>query len=431
MKLLNYTSRYLAVLLLPLISVWAVLFYYALLDEIYDSLDDGLENQKFLMVERAAQDPSILSQHDPEFKKHVYNFTRIDASTYQNFQESYRDTLMYMLNEEDYEPVRIYESAVRFGEEHYKLKIITSMVEEDDLVQDLAVYLLALYVLLVASILVLNNLLLRKIWKPFYHLIAQLRSFKIEKNTPVHTGETRIEEFKILNETVDKLIRKSTDSYSNQKQFIENASHELQTPIAISINKLELFLENNSLTEAQVADVATVLENLDRLTRFNKSLLLLSKIENHQFHAEEQVDLNALTRHIVADFEDLIEHKKMKITCQEQGALVYGMNEDLAIILLTNLIKNALVHGSQKHTVKIKITPKAWQIENFGPTKAIPSELLFSRFKSAGHKERSTGLGLAIAKAIAEKYHLRLDYSFEGAHRFILRFPVLSSSKRR
>ena len=423
MKLLNYTSRHLAVLLLLLITVWAVVFYYAMLDEIYDSLDDGLENQKFLMVERAASDPSILLQDDPEFKKHVYNFKSISKKTYNTFKESYRDTLMYMLNEKDYEPVRIYESAVAYGDEYYKLKIITSMVEEDDLVKDLVIYLIGLYVLLVLSILILNNLLLRKIWKPFYGLIGQLRDFKIEKSTPINIPETAIEEFELLNITVDKLIKKSTDSYMAQKHFIENASHELQTPLAISINKLELFLEENQLDEKQLKDMATVLDNLNKLTRLNKSLLLLSKIENHQFEKEAQVNFNELTRHIVADFEDMILHKEMKIKVTSSGALQYRINKDLAIVLLTNLIKNALVHGKKKEVIVILINSSSWQIQNYGTTKKLNTTSLFTRFKKSSDQKKSTGLGLAIAKAIADTYDLGLHYNYQDTHIFRIGFP--------
>ncbi|WP_432411724.1 sensor histidine kinase [Rasiella sp. SM2506] len=422
MKLLNYTSRHLALLLLLLITVWAVLFYYAMLDEIYDSLDDGLENQKFLMVQRAASDPSILSQDDPHFEKHVYNFAPISKKTYQQFKESYRDTLMYMLNEEDFEPVRIYESAVAFGDEHYKLKIITSMVEEDDLVTDLVIYLIGLYVLLIVSILILNNLLLRKIWKPFYGLIGQLRDFKIEKSTPVTIPKTSIEEFELLNITVDKLIKKSTNSYVAQKHFIENASHELQTPLAISINKLELFLEENELDEKQLQAMATVLDNLDKLTRLNKSLLLLSKIENHEFENEKQVDFPELTRQIVADFEDMAHHKKMKITVSSSGELKYRINEDLAIILLTNLIKNALVHGKKKEEIEIHMQANSWEIKNFGSSVELDRKSLFTRFKKSSDRKKSTGLGLAIAKAIADKYSLGLYYHFKGVHTFKIDF---------
>lgn len=422
MRLLNYTSRYLAALLLLLITIWAVLFYYAMLDEIYDSLDDGLENQKILMVARAAEDPSILTQNDPEFKKHVYNFTGISKKTYLEFEEKYGDTLMYMLNEKDYEPVRIYESAVAYDDSYYKLKIITSMVEEDDLVQDLALYLIGLYVILVASILLLNNLLLRRIWKPFYNLIAQLRNFKIEKNTTVVIPETEIEEFNLLNTTVDKLIKKSTDSYIAQKQFIENAAHELQTPLAISINKLELFLENNTLKENQLKDIATVLDNLGRLTRMNKSLLLLSKIENSQFENETVVDVTALTQLIVSDFKDLTEHKKMRIEVSAIGTLQYKMDKDLALILITNLVKNALIHGTENEVITISVTASIWQISNVSDLQELDRNTLFTRFNASSSSNKSTGLGLAITKAIADKYAITILYNYDGKHTFELQF---------
>lgn len=422
MRLLNYTSKYLAILLLLLITIWAVLFYFAMLDEIYDSLDDGLENQTFLMVQRAVDDPTILAQNDPEFKKHVYNFTPISKKRYQNFEESYRDTLMYTPNDKDYEPARIYESAVAFGVDHYKLKVITSMVEADDLVENMILYLAGLYILLVASILLLNNLLLRKIWQPFYNLIAQLKDFRIEKNISLQISKSNIEEFNLLNSTVDKLIKKSTESFVSQKHFIENASHELQTPLAISINKLELFLDNNDLSKNQLKDLSTVMDSLSKLTRLNKSLLLLSKIENKQFDKEEMVDFTKLTKNIVADFEDLASHKKMKISLDAGGAVKHIMNEDLAIILLTNLIKNALMHGKKNENIHIKIQSNSWQIRNFGSLKELDRPSLFSRFKKSSKHKNSTGLGLSISKAIADRYGIELTYTFEGTHTFRLQF---------
>ncbi|WP_194852306.1 sensor histidine kinase [Nonlabens antarcticus] len=423
MKLLNYTTQYQALLLLPLITIWAVLFYYTMLDEIYDSLDDGLENQKIVLVKRAAVDPSILTQDDEDFVKHIYNFTPISITAFNSFQESYRDTLMYRQNEDDNEPVRVYESAVRYEDDFYKLKIITSMVEEDDLIEHLIVYLIGLYVFLVISILILNNWMLRRIWKPFYGLIGQLRNFRIEKNKGFQIPESNIEEFELLNTTVGKLIKKSTDSFVAQKQFIENASHELQTPLAISINKLELFLENNELKKKQLKDIATVLDNLGKLTRMNKSLLLLSKIENHQYENEEQVDLIALTDNIVRDFEDMADHKKMKIVVISNGLLRYQMNEDLATILLTNLIKNTLIHGKKKESIQIKINQDSWQIRNFGEMQELDQRSLFTRFKKSANHKKSTGLGLAITKAIADRYSLELEYQFEGTHTFKIGFP--------
>lgn len=400
MRLLNYTSKYVAILLLPLITGWAILFYFAMLDEIYDSLDDGLENQKFLLVQRIDNDTTILKQNDSKFEKHTYNFTPISKSSYLGFKESYRDTLMYMLNEKDFEPVRVYESAIAYGDDHYKLKIITSMVEEDDLVEDMVLYLFCLYLLLVFSILFMNNLLLRKIWQPFYDLITQLRVFRIEDDASLCIPNSNIEEFNLLNTTVDKLIRKSTESYAAQKEFIENASHELQTPLAISINKLELFLESNDLRENQLEDLSTIMDSLGKLTRLNKSLLLLSKIENKQFGKEETIDLTKLTLDIAADFKDLAAHKKMKINVGSGAVLKHTINIDLAIILLTNLIKNALVHGKREEQVQIEIKTGSWEIRNFSLSQELDRSSLFTRFKRSSNHKNSTGLGLSISKAI-------------------------------
>ncbi|PYE82755.1 signal transduction histidine kinase [Winogradskyella epiphytica] len=420
MKLLNHTSRHLSVLLLPLITLWAFAFYYAMLDEIYDSLDDGLENQKVLLLKRLKKEPSIVENSD--FDKHVYTFDPINKEIYDNFKESYHDTLMYMYNEEDFEPVRVHESAIEHHNNYYKLKIITSMVEVDDLAQDLIKYLIGLYILLVVSLLLLNNFILKKIWKPFYHSIGQLKNFKIEKENKITTLPTHIDEFKLLNETISKLIKKSSDSYIEQKQFIENASHELQTPLAISINKLELFIENNPLDEEQTKSLASILDNLDRLTRLNKSLLLLSKIENKQFLDEESVDFLELTETIIHDFEDLLAHKGMGINFESNSAPKIKMNKDLAIILLTNFIKNAIVHGQPNSEIHISLDNNLWSITNIGLPEALNQNLLFTRFRKIGSNTKSTGLGLAINKAIANKYDLELSYNFNDLHTFLIHF---------
>jgi len=421
MKLFNHTSKYLSLLLLPLITFWAIAFYYAMLDEIYDSLDDGLENQKILLLARAKEDPSILKHND--FDKHVYSFKPISKHTYKNFKSNYRDTLMYMYNEDDYEPVRIFESTLKQNESYYKLKIITSMVEEDDLIQDLVQYLIGLYILLVISILLLNNILLIKIWKPFYHSIAQLKNFKIEKGDTITTQPTSIDEFKLLNETITKLIRKSSDSFIEQKQFIENASHELQTPLAISINKLELFLENNIMSKQQTKELASILDNMDRLTRLNRSLLLLSKIENEQFYTEEQVNFSELTITLIEDFKDLALHKNTTLNFTENSAFHVNINRDLAQILLTNLIKNAIVHSKPNSEISMKVFSNSWVISNYSIEKTLDENLLFTRFKKTVSNKKSTGLGLPIAKAIAKKYGLQLSYYFDGLHNFKISLP--------
>lgn len=429
MKLLNHSTKYFALLLILLISVWAALFYVAMLDEVYDSLDDGLENQKMLIIQESKTDPSILDKKDFGIGNFIIQKTSLEESG--KFADSYRDTLMFMQNEAEYEPARILESVFERNGSYYRLKLITSMVEEDDQIENLIKYLIGLYVLLVVSIIVLNNLVLKKVWSPFYSLIDKLKDFRIEKDDPISPEPTVIDEFALLNKSVQRLTEKSRDTYNAQKQFIENAAHELQTPLAIAINKLELLLEKGEISGGQSQEIASVLDNLARLTRLNRSLLLLSKIDNQQYLEATEVDFRALSEKISSDFDDFAAHRDIDIKIGGKESLVgdkaslrFFMNEDLATILMTNLIKNAIVHGAEGKTVEIEIGADRLSVTNFGAQIGLDSDQLFNRFEKSGSDTRSTGLGLAIAKAISDRYGLDLTYHFFDRHVFELRFPA-------
>ncbi|MCC8360409.1 sensor histidine kinase [Salinimicrobium sediminilitoris] len=281
MKLLNYTTTYFAVILVFLLGLWALIFYFEILDEIYDRMDDGLDNQKTLVIRKAKQDSSVLKKN--AFKDGNYIITPTTPEFSKGVTDAYRDTLMFMENEEEYEPVRLLESVFQQDGSFYKIKVVTSMVEEDDLRKELFFSLLWLYLGLILTIVLLNSFFQQKAWKPFYKLLRRLEEFSIERNNRIEFEYTKIEEFQLLNERIDRLLKKSVESYKSQKEFIENASHELQTPLAISINKLELMAENTDLPPQQMEELGAVLQSLERLTRLNRSLILLSRIENRQF----------------------------------------------------------------------------------------------------------------------------------------------------
>jgi len=420
MKLLNYTTTYFAVILIFLLAIWAVFFYVEIMDEIYDSMDDGLENQKMLVIRKAREDPSILERS--VFEDGNYIITPITVEAGKGFTDAYRDTLMFRENEDDYEPVRLLESVFRQDGNFYKIKVVTSMVEEDDLRKELFFSILYLYIGLIIVILLLNNFLQKKAWKPFYKLLGRLDKFSIENGREIKFEKTNIDEFRLLNERVDRLLKKSVESFKSQKEFIENASHELQTPLAISINKLELMAENSNLTAGQMEEVGAVLNSLERLTRLNKSLLLLSRIENRQFAEGEKFSWNEPVNQIVSEFEDYAVHQQVMLEVTEEGVFEYPGNKDLAVILISNLLRNAIIHSLPDTRVRVLITPGSIRFENPG-TAPLDEIKIFSRFQGAD-TARSTGLGLAIARAITDKFSLKLSYQFiSQTHIFIIGDP--------
>lgn len=421
MSLLNYTLKYLAFALFGIISVWAVIFYVNMLDEVYDSLDDGLDNFKMLIIEKASQDSTILFRN--EFAEGNYEIREISKEYAKKMKDVHKDTLMYMPYEDDLEPVRMLTTAFKKHDHYYELKIISSMVEEDDLIEDLFYALIWLYLALIASILIVNNFLLRKVWKPFYSMVAQLKDFRLGANKPISPVKTDVKEFRILNDSVISLTQHTTDTFNSQKQFIENASHELQTPVAISINRLELLAEKGALTEPDMETVGRVIQTLERLTRLNKSLLLLSKIENRQFEQGELINLNPLIKDAMHELQDFADYKEVQISLEEKGQLNHFMQKDLAAILISNLLRNAIIHNKEKDgTVKVLVDQHLFAIANTGSARALDDGRIFKRFEKSSSDKNNTGLGLAIVKAITDMYGATIAYNYDGMHTMTVSF---------
>jgi signal transduction histidine kinase len=290
-----------------------------MLDEVYDSIDDGLENHKMLIIQKARENSEVV--HKTGFDESNYAIREISKDVAIHMRDIYRDTMLYMQSEEDFEPVRVLTSAFEINNRFYELKIIASMVEEDDLIEDLFFSLIWLYIILVIVILLVNNILLKRVWKPFYTILHQLKTYRLGKDQIPHQITSSVSEFRELNEAVIALLHRNLETFTNQKQFTENAAHELQTPLAIGINKLEFLLEKNDLNETQSEALGQIVQILERLTRLNKSLLLLSKIDNKQFFENEEVFVNGITKSLIESFGDLAEFKRVTINYTENGSL--------------------------------------------------------------------------------------------------------------
>lgn len=422
MKLRNYTLRYLIIALLAVIAIWASLFYVVILDEVYDNIDDGLKNSKILIIRETYADKTLLKT--TEFGIHQFKIEPLPKGPLYDFSDKFISTFEFMEYDDDNEPVRLLETVFNDSDGNpYKLTIRASMVEEDELLEDLMIALIALYAMLVISIALLNYVILRKAWKSFYMMLDRLKKFRLGTGTTFKAPESSVSEFKVLGRELEDLLQRSETIFTSQKQFIENASHELQTPLAISLNRLELFVENNNLNEEQVMDVAKISDTLSRLVRLNKSLLMLSKIENRQFTDEEMINFNALANQLKEDFEDLSEFKNITIRSITLGELHYMMNKGLATTLITNLLKNAIVHSETSSSIDIVIEKNAVTLLNDGSTALNPD--IFNRFTRDLSKEQSTGLGLSIVQSIASIYHLKVEYSYTGKHAFKIIFPTL------
>ena len=427
MKLANQSLKYLSFSVLLVIALWSAVFYLFMLEVIHDNIDEELENQKRLIIQKLSEDNAILTVS--EFGINNYQIHEIAKEKAILMRNSYRDTMLYMQDEDDpepeLEPVRMLTTAFEHHGRFYELTIINSMIEESDLIKNLFYSVVILFLLLVISIVSINKIVLQRLWKPLYSFLEQLTKFRLGETSHKPIIDTEIQEFRDLQQAVATLIRHNEETYEQQKQFIGNASHELQTPLAIMINKLEMIAEKGNLQEEQALITGEVLDMAERLARLNKSLVLLTKIENKQFFDNQDVLINQVVHQYVNELADTADFKNVQINLTEGHQLAVHMDPALAHMIIANLLRNALFHNRPKGVIDIKITGNMVEIRNTSLYPSLDTKRMFARFYKSETSSSGTGLGLAIIKAICNLYGFAISYAYEEQqHVFRIHFQA-------
>lgn len=421
MKLLSYTYRKLALLLFLLMAVWGVLFYYAIIDEVVDETDDTLENYGEILMESALHDPSILETEGSLMS--FYKFTPISEEEGRHYRQVFYDATVYIELEDEDESVRVMCTAFRMPDgQYYELKLMISILERDDMVEAMLWYLGALFLLFLICTSIGIQLVLKGVFRPLHRLLDWLHCIQPGKEVPPLDNPTKIREFRQLSDAALDMGNRSYKAYEEQKQFIENASHELQTPLAIVRGKVELLAESEGMTEQQMEQLDEIYATLGRAVKLNKSLLLLSRIENGQYTEMEDVSVDEILDELLPDLMDIYEHKQVRlIRKREEQPFIIRCNHSLAQILVSNLVKNSLLHNREGGELQVLTTPTSLVIKNTGDV-PLDGEKLFRRFyHGMDGKKDSTGLGLAIARSIALSSSLKLTYEWQdGMHTFRL-----------
>jgi len=415
MKLLNYTLFWLSSILIVTVSAWAILFYYQLLNEVKNTIDEGLASYKISLIANLKNNPQLINRETPGNQN--YFLRLIPAEKALQIRDSYIDTLIYSEIKNIPEPRRVLTTAFVADDLYYELKIVSQELDRKELIAKIAGLIMWLYLFLLVTIVVVNNFVLKKTWKPFYNLLAFLRDFRLGESVPQKPEKIKISEFSVLNDTIYKMINANIDTFTSQKHFIENASHELQTPLAIAINKLELLAGSTSLAEAHIAKIGDIIQMLQRLAKLNKALLLISKIENRQFVNTGKINFNEIFKQVLSDFSDYVEFRNIKIHYSVNANWVYNLNRQLAEILVRNLVKNAIFHNYKGGEVFISLFAGGFTVENTSHGPALNPGELFKRFSKIKNKTESTGLGLAIVKAIANVSGCSVSYQYKTQNR--------------
>lgn len=417
MKLLTCTTLYFVSITLLVFSLGGFIFYHSLRTITSGDADERLNDEKAKVL-----------NYVKVSRKIPYNAIAFgDTMTYKEIASSFssemlKDTMLYNSSEKESEPYRMIEFPISNGEKTYRAIIFKPLIESDDLTEGIFQSLAIIAAILLGVLIVLNFFVSKAAWKPFYKSLEKLKSFDVTKHEGVAFDATTITEFKAMNKAIEDMTARISTDYKSLKEFTENASHEIQTPLAIIQSKLELLIQSETLSKEQMNNVQAVYESASRLSKLNQALLLLTKIENRQFAEVTDVALNQVIENKLELFKEWVEHRKISVE-KHITPFIVKVNPALADILITNLISNSIKHNIDGGKLNMKLMDNQLVIENLGAINFGSSDDLFTRFKKADQSSDSLGLGLAIVKEICNAYGFRIHYeNVENLHRITLDF---------
>lgn len=293
---------------------------------------------------------------------------------------------------------------------------------ERDTIVGLSIQFFGILACLGVAIFLVMRYVPRRLWQPFYHSLKLIRGFKVEQGVLPKLPESNIKEFNELNSSLTTIMANSLKSYRVQKEFTENASHELQTPIAVAQSKLDNLLQDENLTEQQAESIRDIYTELNRMSRLSRNLLLLSRIDNNQYQKGEHVNLPKLIETLLPRIEGLVEDLKINVEIENKDLSV-ECNSVLLESMLSNLVVNAVRHNKAGGMIGIIIKGNQLIVSNTSDEPEMNPDNLFSRFHSVQKGSSGYGLGLSIVKSICDYHGWKIEYSYaDGVHSMTVSF---------
>ena len=410
MSLLSQTARYLLLTAFAIALIGSVGFYTLIHWKIRHEVDEILVSQ-VEQTGRRLQHQSLSQVADWDDNPRV---ERVQTP----IKPEFRDVILAdSLNNNAPIPVRQLRATVSANGQTYLVTVLQPYYEFNELAREISAGIIIGFLVLMALSVAVGLGLARRLWRPFYATIDQLSGVRLDTGTEPVFPESQIREFGLLSRSLGELTQKLRRQFSLQKQFTENASHELQTPLAVASAELDMLLQSDHLTETDHLHLQQATDALGRLSQLNRSLLLLTQVENNQFANDEVLDLSTMVAHYVVDYEPFFEHKHMVVKQAISPDVSLRMNRQLAEVLVTNLLKNVVRHGQTGGFVSITLITNRLMIHNTGEPLPFSDSQLFNRFVKDPARPDSIGLGLALVKQIADRYGLRLHYEYNTAQR--------------
>ena len=420
-KLLNKTLLYYCSFAVVLLVVVTPITYWVMQSLQLEDVNESIALRKNEFMQRSQW--NNLSPEEIEAWNRFNRDIKLLPDTVTAPMETIVEQVFYDTLDVEWEPYHVWYQRVPVAEGEAILMVRKDLIEAEDIFTGAATVILSTLVALLIGFLILTRIIAARLWRPFYQSLEVLRGFDISEGQHPELASSRIAEFAELKAVLDGLISHSISRFRKEQEFTQNASHELQTPLAVFRSKLDLLLQNESLTEDQAKLVHELYDAANRLLRINKNLLLLAKMENTAYERTEVIDMAALVRETLPYFEEQAQEKSLTIDQQLYETTTVSGNRGLVEVLVNNLLMNAIRHNRAGGAIQIELTQTSLRISNTGATEALDAEHVFERFAKTSRHAHSAGLGLAISRKIARLHEWELSYQFEEQqHVFLLHF---------
>ena len=411
MKLIAKTSLYYLLLSVPILILSGFFCYYIITKKVQDGNNELLQT-RCAVVEQYLKNNDTVALHLITKSGEAQIKTILKFNSKELFKPVFTDTLILDKKENELAPNILITSVISCRNTNYQIKIWRSTIEFDELVEGISYLLVFILFFLFLLSMLINFWVSKTLWKPFYKTVTSLKEFSAGADVLPYFEKTSVKEFAALNNSLHAMMEKMISDYNSQKRFSENASHEIQTPLAVIKSKVDLLIQSVNMKDYEMKLIAGIDDACSKLIRLNKSLLLLTKIENGQFKTTEKISVGKIIDNSLVLFEEHIKANRIAVLKNIEEDFLINMNPDLCFILINNLLQNAIRHNIEDGSIVIIIKATSLAIHNSGKEELLDMALLFKRFQKSSTSHLSTGLGLAIVKEIADVSGVKLQYEF-------------------
>lgn len=395
--------------------------YYLVINTVWEN---ELDEHNRTVAEKTAYEFNLLKLSDTELYENIRLWNRIQPET--NIESipvgiSHKDLYFTIEKHKNFagkneiENYRCLKKTVYINNKPFLFTVHTNIEESQETIGVIALTTVFFFLVIASGLLFLNRRLSFIIWKPFRNTLEKLKKFNLNNQNQIEFEKTDTVEFEELHESLNRLIEHNVSVYQAQKEFTENASHELQTPLTIIKHKIDILLQNENLTEEQYLIAEDINKALTRSSRINKNLLLLAKIGNSQFNNSEKIEFDVLVKQSLEIFEEHFAQKNLSVHSSVHPQIKVLGNSVLCEILINNLLINAIRHTLQNGSISVVLTESFFEISNSG-TEKLNTESLFKRFSKSSSHYNGSGLGLAIISEICRFHKWEIGYKFENNH---------------